>query len=325
MRYTLKDCFAVKDVETTYGTNKSYFTLTSSEDSKVIRDNKDQLVGVSSCTPFACGNLDPSKTLEGIPVGGSSSGSVLDLLQGRCDYSIGSDVGGSCRTPAVRAGIFGLKGTKESIPVQGMYSCCSSLESVGIMAKELITLKKAFLNSGVDHHNSWKKEKVIQGPLVEKEDVQGAWFAKYLPQFFSNSMVFNGLHHRFPPRGYKSTFSKRSTAGRDSLPPIVKCRILAGARLALKDPKDLRKQSIEKFLSILNHKYPEDTLIVTPVDPLGVRRKSDFDDSYLLLANLLDRPSLVLPWGGTGLQLIGPKGSEVKLISYAEKLISHKY
>lgn len=63
--------------------------------------------------------------------GGSSSGSAVAVADGMAVVALGSDTGGSCRTPAALCGIVGFKPTARRVPLEGVVPLSSSLDSLG--------------------------------------------------------------------------------------------------------------------------------------------------------------------------------------------------
>lgn len=85
-------------------------------------------------------------------VGGSSGGAAAAVALDLVDFSIGSDTGGSVRLPACYTNIYGFKPTYGRISRWGMVAYAQSLDTVGIMSKDLGTIWKAF--SVLDLHDS---------------------------------------------------------------------------------------------------------------------------------------------------------------------------
>jgi aspartyl-tRNA(Asn)/glutamyl-tRNA(Gln) amidotransferase subunit A len=67
--------------------------------------------------------------------GGSSSGSAVALSAGLCAGSLGSDTGGSIRTPSAMVGVVGLKPTYGLVSRHGILHLSWSLDHVGPMAR----------------------------------------------------------------------------------------------------------------------------------------------------------------------------------------------
>ncbi|ORY80236.1 amidase signature domain-containing protein [Leucosporidium creatinivorum] len=69
--------------------------------------------------------------------GGSSGGSAAAVAAGLCRIALASDTGGSTRLPAAYCGVAGLKPSYGLLSRWGMIAYASSLDCVGIMAKEV--------------------------------------------------------------------------------------------------------------------------------------------------------------------------------------------
>ena len=74
--------------------------------------------------------------------GGSSSGSAVAVASGLCDAALGTDTGGSIRTPAACCGVFGLKPTFGRVSRQGVMPAVSSLDCVGPLARDMDSLTR---------------------------------------------------------------------------------------------------------------------------------------------------------------------------------------
>lgn len=101
--------------------------------------------GINEFTGTPTNPLDPTR----IP-GGSSSGSAVALATGEADVALGTDTGGSVRTPSACCGTVGLKTTFGRIPLDGVHPLAPSLDVVGPMATSVagVATGMALLESG---------------------------------------------------------------------------------------------------------------------------------------------------------------------------------
>ena len=66
--------------------------------------------------------------------GGSSSGSAAAVAAGLVRVALGTDTGGSVRSPACYCGVVGLKPTFGALPLEGCHPLSSSLDHAGVIA-----------------------------------------------------------------------------------------------------------------------------------------------------------------------------------------------
>ncbi|KAI0628061.1 amidase signature domain-containing protein [Trametes polyzona] len=112
------------------------------------------IVGKTNCDEFGMGSLNihsahgPVVNPFGLgsgerrSAGGSSGGSAAAVAAGICDAALGTDTGGSVRLPASYCGVVGLKPSYGIISRWGVVSFADSLDCVGVLAKDVSTVRR---------------------------------------------------------------------------------------------------------------------------------------------------------------------------------------
>jgi aspartyl-tRNA(Asn)/glutamyl-tRNA(Gln) amidotransferase subunit A len=145
--------FAVKSNINVLGLTASCASRTledykSTYDASVIERIKAEdglIIGMTNCDEFASGSsgensaFGPTENpvLSGYVSGGSSSGSAAAVAAGMCDVSLGSDTGGSIRTPASFCGIVGVKPSYGAVSRHGLIDLSMSLDQIGPFSRSV--------------------------------------------------------------------------------------------------------------------------------------------------------------------------------------------
>ena len=151
---SVKDLFDVKGYKTKGGTKFIDDKITQ-KDAKcisLIRKAGGLLLGHTNMTELAYSGLgiNPHYGTPLNPVfknsvpGGSTSGGAVSIALDVADITIGTDTGGSTRIPAAFTGITGFKPTQDSISRDNVLVLSTSLDSVGLMARDVSLCKLGF-------------------------------------------------------------------------------------------------------------------------------------------------------------------------------------
>jgi len=121
------------------------------------------ILGMANCDEFACGGTGENSAfgvcknpaaLDRIP-GGSSSGSAAGVAAEFCDFSLGSDTGGSIRNPASNCGIVGMKPSYGAISRYGLVDMAMSFDQIGPLTNSVEDCELVFdIITGKDKHDS---------------------------------------------------------------------------------------------------------------------------------------------------------------------------
>ncbi|PMD30767.1 amidase-domain-containing protein [Hyaloscypha variabilis F] len=108
------------------------------------KTNMDEFGMGSHSTHSFFGPVSNAWPLDKLSVGGSSGGSAAAVASGQCSVALGTDTGGSVRLPAAYTGIVGFKPSYGAISRWGVIPYANSMDTVGILASDVSSIKKAF-------------------------------------------------------------------------------------------------------------------------------------------------------------------------------------
>jgi aspartyl-tRNA(Asn)/glutamyl-tRNA(Gln) amidotransferase subunit A len=143
----VKDLIDTAGVRTTYG-SRLYAEHVPDRNATVVQrvlDAGAAVVGKASLPEFAWNvtGQNPwygtvrNPARPGRTTGGSSSGNAAALASGIADLGIGTDTGCSIRLPSACCDVVGLKPRWGSVPMDGIFPLCPTLDTAGPMARSV--------------------------------------------------------------------------------------------------------------------------------------------------------------------------------------------
>ncbi len=209
----IKDNMAIRDLTTTCGSRvlENYIPPYTATAVERLKGAGAIVVGKTNCDEFAMGSTTENSGffvtrnphhLDRVP-GGSSGGSAVSVASGTSLIALGSDTGGSIRTPAAFCGVVGVKPTYGRVSRYGLVAYASSLDQIGPFSKTVRESAQTLeIICGFDHFDSTSADTAVDG------------FVKGLDQ---------------PVKGLRIGIPKEYFIG--GLDPEVKTKIEAGIRV----------------------------------------------------------------------------------------------
>lgn len=273
--------------------------------------------------------------------GGSSSGSAAAVAAGLCDFSLGTDTGGSVRIPACCCGVFGFKPTFGRVSRAGVMPALSSLDCVGPFAADLPRLIEAMRAIDPSFGELPAVEGIELGVIpVEaasevgqrvNEVLAGCGLKQVpvlLPSFKAayaagmvviNRETFNACAHLLD-----SGLVAADVAGRLRLAGQTSDEELAAAEAV----RATFTAEVDQALT----RFPILALPTMPDYPLAIEDAADTRavlgmTAFVRPFNLSGHPALTIPFEGksglpVGLQLIAAKGADELLMAVAADLLA---
>jgi len=169
----IKDNFSTKNILSTGSSNtlKDYMPFFDATVITKLKNNGYDIIGKTVMDELGMGGTGKSGHTGIVKnpwnplhiTGGSSAGSAAAVAAGIIPYAIGSDTGDSIRKPAAWCGIVGFKPTYGLISRYGLFPFASSMDHVGVMARNVEDIAKVTDDiKGIDENDmtSWDSSNI---------------------------------------------------------------------------------------------------------------------------------------------------------------------
>ncbi|WP_434585987.1 amidase [Klebsiella sp. R390] len=281
--------------------------------------------------------------------GGSSSGSASAVSNDACDFALGTDTGGSVRTPASYCGLYGLRPTHGRLSLDGCQPLCASMDTCGFFARSAAVFSAVadcllgeasadIANVRLASHDGLFSRLPLRS-LQALQPVRQRVSREFGPVTVLNAPLpeVDEIYLAFRQiQGYEAWQSQGETIERYGLQlgPDVRERFFWG-KAVTSAQFEAACQQRERFSAWWDQQLG-DAVLVMPTVPDGaplltaqaeeieaVRRLSH---DLLLISVMTRRPQVTLPVaqvGGLplGISLLGPRGSDRLLVALASALM----
>jgi len=307
------------------------------------------ILGKTVTCEFAC--FDPSPTRNPWNVahtpGGSSSGSAAAVSMQMCVAALGSQTGGSITRPASYCGIAGLKSTHDVVPTHGVLPVSQRLDHVGVFARsvgdlhvvfeKIASLREPTSRVPVGFESTeppsiflieeffleQAESNVLRATNAALERI-GAVLAKNATPLPDSFQSVHEMLRRIMAFDLAQYHREQFAESRERFGPNVASLIEEGLAVSQReyeqavDHQHLFQQEIESI-------FKQDQIAITPATNTTAPPNRDTTGNPLFNSpwSYAGLPTVCIPCGvddagmPCGLQLIGPRNSELKLLAAA--------
>ena len=276
--------------------------------------------------------------------GGSSSGSSASVQEGSAVASIGTDTGGSIRVPAALCGLAGYRsslglglGLGGAQAWEGGFHLAVSFDTLGWLFRDLrdgpalaaalldvpvvaapqgVTIAavgEAYLHdcepAVLEMYRGWQTELLRNGVQIRV----------FEPDFWTDSReIFGGIQAHEAAAVHRGYF--------EHFEPTIRDRLAWGASLSAATIEDLRKRHVV-FRGRMDQLLQQHDFLILPCAPMTTLPVGADHSAtrlkilrYTTPASLAGTPAVTLAAKGGGVQLVGARGSDARLLAFAASL-----
>jgi amidase len=273
--------------------------------------------------------------------GGSSSGSAVAVAAGEADIALGTDTGGSVRIPAAFCGVFGFRPTHGRVSLAGVLPFAPSYDTVGWMAadgRRLQAVGDALLD-GADANPPlrlhWAADVAALADAAVRETVRAAAEALAvstpLNAFGAPPEVALEAYGVLQGDEVRSALGAWIAAHRPRFGPAIAERFAALASIAPAQVarwstwREAERARLDALLGQgIALVFPTAPCAALPLDAPGSQRERFYATALAVnaIAGHAGLPQVTLPagcveHGPVGLSILGPRGSDRRLLAFA--------
>lgn len=272
---------------------------------------------------------------HGFTPGGSSGGSGAAVAARLCDAALGTDTLGSIRLPAAYTGVYGLKPTNGAVDTDGLIPLGRRYDCIGPLAASLDVLERVWRVIGRD-----------AGPgeftrVVVLDGLAGIAVQPGVRAGYDRALAALALPRRMLTLADTPTAIRMAALaeiGRELAADLGEARTTHAALISPElafildaiAAAPLAPEVLARTRDAVTGALGDDGVLLLPTAPQaafahGTRAPANQAD-FTALANVAGLPALALPAGldadrlPIGVQIVGPAGSETRLIALARHL-----
>lgn len=269
--------------------------------------------------------------------GGSSGGSGAAVAAGLCDVALGTDTLGSIRIPAAYCGIYGLKPTHGAVDTDGLIFLGRRFDSIGPLARSLGVLERVWAVMAPGHAEG---EAPFRGVVtldgLAGVDVEAAVGGGYAMALAAIDLPVSAI--RLPDTPTAIRLAALAEIGRELAADLGDDRIGRADQISPElhfvvgalETAPLNPMLLDEARAALIEAIGGDHVLLMPTAPQAAfahtNRPPSTQADFTSLVNIAGLPALAVPVGTdasglpVGVQLVGPAGSETRLIALARTL-----